>query len=287
MTEPTGESPAAAPLVSEPIADLAPGWYADPDDSSRQAYWNGTSWKRPKASTSTSRPTAASDAARSGGRPGWLLPVVGVVVVVLVVAVAAFLVTSKKSGSTSASGGDSGSSGAAAGPQATGPKVGANGVTVVLPDGWEQVPLDEVGFATALGKLTTDEPDLATTLKEQHSAAGDTLSLIALHKGSSGKYTTIATVTKQAPAGGDVAAFASKVEDTLGASVHDVSVTTGKVGDHDAVFATYDIVSALVPPQGAQVYILDPKGVAVVTVTSYDTYPLTLAKAFAPSVALS
>ena len=63
-----------------------------------------------------------------------------------------------------------------------------------------------------------------------------------------------------------------------------MSVTTGKVGGRDAVFATYDVVSALVPPQGAQVYVLDPKGVAVVTVTSYDSYPLDLAKEFAPSI---
>ena len=154
----------------------------------------------------------------------------------------------------------------------------------MLPDGWEQVPVDEVGFATALGKVTTDEPGLAASLKQAHTAAGDTLSLVALRKGSSGTYTSDAVVTKQAPASGGVAAFASKLEDTLGGTVHDVSVTTGKVGGHDAVFATYDIVSALVPPQGAQIYVLDPKGVAVVTVTSYDSYPLDLAKEFAPSI---
>jgi hypothetical protein len=291
MTEPTGEPPAAAPSVaSEETPPLAPGWYPDPDDSSRQAYWNGTVWHRPKSSSATtSTKTPAKDKgakpAGGGGRPGWLLPVVGVVVVVLVVAAIAFVVTSKKSGSAGASGGSGGSGDAAAGPQATGPRVGTNGVTVVLPDGWEQVPLDEVSFPSAMTKVAKDEPGLAASLKKQKTAAADALSLIAVLKGSAGTYVTGSVVTKQAPAAGSVGDLASKVEDQLNSTVHDVSVTTGKIAGHDAVFATFDQTSALVPPQGGQVYVMDPKGVAVVTVTTWDTPdPLNQAKQIAATV---
>jgi hypothetical protein len=290
MTEPTGESPASAESVaSEETPALAPGWYADPEDSTRQAYWNGTTWHRPKSSTAApakKKPTAGKKGTASGGRPGWVLPVVGVVVVVLVVAGIAFFATSKKAGSnTGSSGGDS-SAGDAAGPQATGPRVGTNGVTVVLPEGWEQVPLDEVSFPSAMTKVAKDEPGLAASLKKQKTAAADALSLIAVLKGSSGTYVTGSVVTKQAPAAGSVGDLASKVEDQLNASVHDVSVTTGKVGGRDAVFATFDQTSALVPPQGAQVYVMDPKGVAVVTVTTWDTAdPLKQAKDIAATVA--
>jgi hypothetical protein len=273
MTEPPGEPPATAQSVaSEDTPALAPGWYADPEDSGRQAYWNGTVWHRPKSSTSTPRTGPATDEQKAGGgRPGWLLPVVGVVVVVLVVAVAAFVATSRKAGSSGGASGAGSSGGAAAGPQATGPRVGTNGVTVVLPEGWEQVPTDEAGFKAFVDKAAKDSPDVVAAVSALHAKPPAGLSVVAVRKGDDGSYKSMAVVLSTPTPPPSATAYATQIENQLSASEHDVAVMTGKVAGHDAVFASYDDVSAAILPLQSDVYVLGPDGVAAVKVSIWES----------------
>lgn len=281
MTEPTGDQPGPVPpSAAEPATALAPGWYPDPDDAGRQAFWNGATWKRPAGPGATVETGATPG---KSGRPGWVLPVLAVVVVVAIVAVVGFIASTRGKGSSTASAGAGGSQ-AAAGPQATGPRVGENGVTVVLPDGWTQVPLDDTGFQAFVDEAGTGNP-VAADLTKVRQAAGSSLSVIGVVKASDGTYKTDATVLMDKTPVASAAVLADTVEQKLNSTVHDVSVSAGSIGGHDAVFATYDAVSALVPPQGAQVYVLLSSGVAIVTVTSYDVVdPLGLAKQIAATV---
>jgi hypothetical protein len=158
-------------------------------------------------------------------------------------------------------------------------------VTVVLPDGWVDVPLDSAAFTTFVDQMRKDNADLAAELEKLHTTDAAALSVLALTPASDGTYKTYASVLVDKSGATSASALSSAVSDKLSAAVHDVSVTTGKIGGHDAVFATYDKVSALVPPQGGQVYVLGPDSVAVVTVTTYDSVnPLTLAKQIAATV---
>ena len=278
MTEPPASEPPA-----EPTGELAPGWYPDPEGGTRQAYWNGRDWRRPAAATAQT-PTAENPAPESG-RPGWLVPVIAAVVALVVVAGVAFFAMSRHSSSTTAGSGG-GSGGAAAGPQATGPRVGTNGVTVVLPDGWEAVPADDAGFKTWADAAAKTSPDVVAAMTKARAATSVKLSVLAVPTSTDGTYKTFASVTANPPAGTDAATVATAVETTLSATLHDVSVQPGTLGSHQAVTATYDYVSALVPPQGAQAYVLDSSASSVVTVTTWDTIdPLAIAKQIGASVA--
>ena len=282
MTEPTGDQPGPVPpATAEPATTLPPGWYPDPDDASRQAFWNGATWKRPAGPGATVETGATPG---RSGRPGWVLPVLAVVVVVAIVAVVGFVASTRGKGSSSTSSAGAGGSQAAAGPQATGPRVGENGVTVVLPDGWTQVPLDDTGFQAFVDEAGAGNL-VAADLTKVRQTAGSALSVIGVVKASDGTYKTDATVLMDKTPVASAAVLADSVEQKLNDTVHDVSVSHGSIGGHDAVFATYDAVSALVPPQGAQVYVLLSSGVAIVTVTTYDTvHPLDLAKQIAATV---
>jgi hypothetical protein len=294
MTEPTGDASgettgdtASGPSGETPA--LAPGWYPDPDDGSRQAYWNGTVWHRPKTGPGAAPPAGERDRS-SSGRPRWLLPGAAVVVVVLIVVIVAVVASSRHGGSTigAGSGGGNGGGGAA-GPQATGPRVGSGPVSVVLPDGWELVPMDEPGFATWADTAKKDNPDIVAALSKLRADTAAGYSVLAVKKGDDGKLASYVSVKSQSGSlSGGATGLADQVENQLTSSVHDVSVTTGSAGGRDAVLATYDLVSALVPPQGGQVYVIDPKGIGIVTVLTYDsTHPLDAAKAIAATVAFS
>lgn len=63
-----------------------PGWYQDPEGpAGRARYWDGNRWG-PRQDVGA--PTPEPD---GGGRPGWLLPVVGVLVAAVLVALGAWL----------------------------------------------------------------------------------------------------------------------------------------------------------------------------------------------------
>ncbi len=278
MTEPP-----APQTPDEPAAELAPGWYPDPDDPARQAYWNGRSWRRPVSTSSA--PSAETSRTRSG-RPGWLLPALAAVVALVVVAGIAVFAMNRGSGSSTgaAAGGGSGG-GSSAGPQATGPRVGANGVTVVLPDGWEEVPAEDAAFAAWADAAATNSPDVVAAIKKERAVPGRKISVIAVPKSDDHTYKTFALVTADAPVGTDATAYATTVETALSATQHDVSVQPGTVGGHPAVLATWDAVSALVPPQGGQATVLDSSASSVVTVMAWDaTKPLDVAKQIGATV---
>jgi hypothetical protein len=262
MTEPPAPQP-----PDEPAAELAPGWYPDPDDPAKQAYWNGRSWRRPIATSSTA---SAETAGAKSGRPGWLLPVLAGIVALVVVAGIAVFAMNRGSGSSTGAAAGGGSGDSSAGAQATGPRVGTNGVTVVLPDGWEEVPSEDAAFTAWADAAATNSPDVVAAIKKDRAVPGQKISVIAVPKSDDHTYKTYALVTANAPVGTDATTYATTVENTLSATLHDVSVTTGTLGGHPAVLATYDYVSALVPPQGGQAYVLDSSASAVVTVTAWD-----------------
>ncbi|MCZ3388299.1 MAG: DUF2510 domain-containing protein [Actinomycetia bacterium] len=157
-----------------PDSTVTPGWYPDPQDpsGSRQRWWDGTAWTdqySPAAEGAASTPTApttATEAPTSRSKtPLIILGVVGVVALLIIVGVGvAVALFSGSSESSSVSAGGSVSEGVT---------VTADGATVVLPSGWEEVPLDASEVQGFLDDAAASNPEIADALQGTLTGVSD------------------------------------------------------------------------------------------------------------------
>lgn len=63
-----------------------PGWYADPWWVAPLRWWDGSGWTPATTGPATPGPAAGGPGPPRGGRPGWLVPMVGIVAVTLLLA---------------------------------------------------------------------------------------------------------------------------------------------------------------------------------------------------------
>ncbi|HVQ88880.1 MAG TPA: DUF2510 domain-containing protein [Actinomycetes bacterium] len=249
------------------------GWYPDPTSvaSGGLRWWDGTNWTDNVSQGVAPSPQPGaqphgSHAAPAGAKTnrslgfGVLVGVLALFIVGLIAAVAVSIITTDSATTVA---------------QPKGKAVGSDTATVVLPDGWKEVPLGDEDLQGFIDQAQARAPQMAAALKNSLTGvkSSDFVLYAIREKTSSEEFVDNVNLLVQPSNGSDLDSVSEQATSELGQlGATNISSSEIKIGVHDAVKMTYTIDLAA-PGQslyGSQYYMVEGDSVAILTITTRD-----------------